>query len=65
MSRRVLTRPAPLTPIAAGLLWYPRARCPGCFGRQFHIGRITAECATCAAPLIIASNKDVSDDQAS
>jgi len=46
--------PAP-SPIAAGLLWYQGARCPGCFGRHFHIGRVTAECATCGAPLIIAS----------
>jgi ribosomal protein S27E len=53
MSRR-LARTAS-TPIAAGLLWYRGVRCPGCFGTQFHIGRVTAECGTCGAPLIIAS----------
>jgi ribosomal protein S27E len=54
MSRRVVLRPVP-SPVAAGLLWYRGVRCPGCFGTHFHVGRVTAECAGCGAPLIIPS----------
>jgi DNA-directed RNA polymerase subunit RPC12/RpoP len=37
------------------MLFYRGLRCPGCFGTRFYIGRITAECAGCGAPFIIAS----------
>ena len=53
MSRRLALSPP--SPIASGMLWYRGVRCPGCFGTHFHIGRVTAECAHCGAPLIIAS----------
>ena len=29
--------------------------CPDCGGRQWHVGRISAECATCDTPLPLAA----------
>jgi hypothetical protein len=46
--------PQPLRPIAPGLLWHHGCHCPGCGHRHWHVGRFTAECATCATALIIA-----------
>lgn len=45
--------PRPLA-IAPGLLWHAGCHCPGCGQRQWHVGRVTAECAACGTPLIIA-----------
>jgi hypothetical protein len=40
--------------VAPGLLWHPGCHCPGCGQRQWNVGRVTAECAVCETPLIIA-----------
>lgn len=49
-----LARPRSLRPILPGLLWHAGCYCPGCGQRQWHVGRVTAECAACGTPLIIA-----------
>lgn len=50
----ILRRRRPQNAIAAGLLWHPGCHCPGCGQRQWNVGRVTAECAVCETPLIIA-----------
>lgn len=52
------TLQAPLTPVPLGLLYYPGVRCPACGGRHFAVGRVTAECATCEAALILSNPSD-------
>ncbi len=44
----------PTRAIAPGLLWHSGCHCPGCGQQQWNVGRVTAECATCATALIIA-----------
>lgn len=51
----ILASPPRLRPIAPGLLWHHGCHCPGCGHRHWHVGRFTAECATCGAALIIAT----------
>jgi len=34
-------------------------RCPGCGGTSFFVGRITAECMTCACPLPLAPTRRI------
>ena len=44
----------PTGAIAPGLLWHSGCHCPGCGRRQWNVGRVTAECASCETALIIA-----------
>lgn len=50
----ILRRRRPPNAIAPGLLWHTGCHCPGCGQRQWLVGRVTAECAVCETPLIIA-----------
>lgn len=52
MTVAILAAP-PLARLPIGLAYYPGARCPDCGGRKFHVGRVTAECTWCDAPLVI------------
>lgn len=56
MTATLLATPHPLIPI-----YYPGegSRCPCCSGRQWHVGRVGAECARCAfvAPLAASSTR--------
>ncbi len=47
-----------LRPIMPGLLWHSGCHCPGCGQRQWHVGRVTAECAACETALIIANDSE-------
>lgn len=58
MSAVLALRAAKLRPIPVGLLYYAGVRCPFCGGRHFHIRNVTAECATCAAALIVSNSSE-------
>lgn len=40
--------------------YQPGIACPGCSGTSFHVGRVSAECAGCAAALPFASDPTAS-----
>ena len=53
----------PLEPLPLGLLYYPGVRCPACLGRQFHVGRTTAECCRCGGALVIHDTRPFSSSE--
>lgn len=53
MVAAILRQPA--APIAAGMVYQPGIRCARCWGTNWLLGRTTAECGGCGAPVVLAT----------